>query len=122
MKILITVMSIVIISLSANAQSTTVANDPTLKQVLEVSCGQCNFGLTDQDGCDLAVKINDKAYWVTGTSIDKHGDAHAADGFCLAVRKAEVAGELVDGKFKVSYFKLLPTKKDKKGHEGHNHN
>jgi hypothetical protein len=31
--------------------------------------------------CDLAVRIDGKAYFVDGTSIDSHGDAHAADGF-----------------------------------------
>ncbi|MBL4593110.1 MAG: hypothetical protein JKX68_04745 [Flavobacteriales bacterium] len=109
-------------SFSATAQSTPVKNDTASVQIVEASCGQCNFGLTDQEGCDLAVKINGKAYWVTGTDIDKHGDSHSAGGFCLAVRKAEVIGEIVDGKFNVSYFKLLPLKSDKKGHEGHNHN
>jgi hypothetical protein len=75
--------------------------------VVDASCGQCKFGLTGND-CTLAVRIKGKAYFVDGTSIDDHGDAHAGNGFCNAVRKAEVKGEVVGDRFKVSYFKLLP--------------
>ena len=82
--------------------------DPTKKMmVVEASCGECNFQLKGK-GCDLAVRIDGKAYFVDGTSIDDHGDAHADDGFCEAIRKAEVQGEIVDNRFKASYFKLLP--------------
>jgi hypothetical protein len=84
---------------------------------VEVSCGQCNFKLKTQAGCDLAVRINGKAYFVDGTKIDDHGDAHASDGFCSAVRKARVQGVVVDGRFKASYFVLLPAEKVKQhGH------
>ncbi len=54
------------------------------------------------------VRIDGKSYFVEGTKIDEHGDAHADDGFCNAIKKAEVIGEVKDGKFVVSYFKLLP--------------
>ncbi|NRT13901.1 hypothetical protein HNP99_000226 [Flavobacterium sp. 28A] len=76
-------------------------------QIVEASCGECQFGLKGKS-CDLAVRIDGKAYFVDGTSIDEHGDAHGADGFCEAVRKAEVTGEIVNNRYKVSYFKLLP--------------
>gem|GEM_PF-5809930 len=49
-----------------------------------------------------------KAYFVTGTSIDKHGDAHAKDGFCNVVRKAKVTGDVVDNNFVATSFVLLP--------------
>ena len=75
--------------------------------VVEASCGECNFGLKGKS-CDLAVRINGKAYFIDGTSIDEHGDAHAKDGFCQAIRKAEVKGKIVKGRFKATYFKLLP--------------
>lgn len=81
------------------------------KQILEVSCGQCKFSMTEKKGCDLAVRIDGKSYFVDGTSIDEHGDAHASDGFCMAIRKAEVIGEIKDNKFVVTYFKLLPEEK-----------
>ena len=76
-------------------------------QILEVSCGTCQFGL-EGDDCALAVRMDGKAYFVDGTSIDDHGDAHAKDGFCQAVRKAKVKGKLVNNRFAISYFKLLP--------------
>jgi hypothetical protein len=81
--------------------------DSTKKiQIVEASCGECQFHLTGKS-CDLAVRINGKAYFVDGTSIDEHGDAHAKDGFCEAIRKAEVQGEIVNNRFKATYFKLI---------------
>ena len=81
--------------------------DPGKKvQLVETACGECQFKLAGK-GCDLAVRIDGKAYFVDGTDIDSHGDAHAEDGFCKAVRKAEVQGNLVNDRFKVTYFKLL---------------
>jgi Family of unknown function (DUF6370) len=74
--------------------------------LVDAACGECQFKLPGKS-CDLAVRIKGKAYFVDGTSIDEHGDAHAKDGFCNAVRKANVQGELVNGRFKVSYFKLV---------------
>ena len=78
------------------------------KQIVEVACGQCQLKIKQKKGCDLAVRIDGKSYFVEGTKIDDHGDAHANDGFCNAVRKAEVIGEVKGDKFVVSYFKLLP--------------
>jgi polyhydroxybutyrate depolymerase len=76
-------------------------------QIVEAACGQCRFGLQGKN-CDLAVRINGKSYFVDGTSIDSHGDAHAKDGFCEGIRKAEVQGEIKEGRFTVTYFKLIP--------------
>jgi hypothetical protein len=75
--------------------------------IVEASCGQCQLKLAGTD-CDLAVRIDGKAYFVDGTNIDSHGDAHAGDGFCNAIRKAKVQGEVVNGRFKATYFQLLP--------------
>ena len=87
--------------------------DPNKKvQIVETACGECQFKLSG-DGCDLAVRINGKAYFVDGTDIDSHGDAHAKDGFCNAVRKAEVQGEIENDRYKVTYFKLLTTPEKK---------
>ena len=76
-------------------------------QIVEASCGQCQLGMEGKS-CDLAVRVNGKSYFVEGTNIDAHGDAHAKDGFCASIRKAEVIGEIKDNKFVVTYFKLLP--------------
>lgn len=84
-------------------------------QIVEASCGQCQFGMTEKKGCDLAVRIDGKPYFVEGTSIDQHGDAHAQDGFCNAIRKAEVSGVIVNNQFKATSFTLIEEKKtDKK--------
>ena len=92
-----------VLSLSGKAQDKKEANKPF---IVEASCGQCNFGLKEP-GCSLAIKFENKAYFVDGSGIDDHGDAHAADGFCTAIRKAEVSGEIVDNRFKLISFKLL---------------
>ncbi len=78
-------------------------------QIVEAACGQCQFKMEGKS-CDLAVRIDGKSYFVEGTNIDSHGDAHAADGFCASIRKAEVIGEIKDNKFVVTHFKLLPLK------------
>src|SRR5687768_16837375 len=103
------VLATTLFSLSSFAQSTADTTKPdTAKELLEVeaACGQCRFALAGE-GCDLAVRINGKAYFVDGTHIDQHGDAHAKDGFCNAIRKAKVQGELVNNRFKATYFQLV---------------
>jgi hypothetical protein len=78
-------------------------------QIVEASCGQCQFKMEGKS-CDLAVRIDGKSYFVEGTNIDSHGDAHADDGFCASIRKAEVIGEIKNNNFVVTRFKLLPLK------------
>ena len=78
------------------------------KKIVELSCGQCQFGLKTQEGCDLAVRLDDKAYFVDGAHIDDYGDAHDENtGFCEAIRKAEITGELEGDRFKVTSVKML---------------
>ena len=71
----------------------------------EASCGQCMFDM-EGSGCDLAVKIGDDYYYTEGTAIDDHGDAHADDGFCKAIKKVTISGEVANGKINVSSFKI----------------
>lgn len=110
MKLLYILIACSFFHLTAGAQTKeTIANKPDSTkavQVVEAACGQCQFALPGHD-CDLAVRINGKAYYVDGTHIDSHGDAHAKDGFCNAIRKAEVQGQLVGDRFKTTYFKLV---------------
>ena len=80
--------------------------------VVEASCGECQFKMNGK-GCHLAIRMDGKSYFVDGSSIDEHGDAHADDGFCEKVRKAEVQGEVVNNRFQATYFKVLPVEKNK---------
>ena len=96
----------VIPELPANTESPK-GNNMSINQVVEAACGQCQFGITGKAGCDLAVRIDGKSYFVDGTSIHDHGDAHADDGFCEAIRQAEVKGEIIDGRFNAESFTLV---------------
>ncbi len=108
-SILICFLSIFLLQVSAQKRATKKIqiDSSKIEQIVEVSCGQCQFNITTQAGCDLAVKINGKTYFVDGTKIDEHGDAHADDGFCKAIRKATVKGKIVNDRFKATYFKLI---------------
>lgn len=76
----------------------------------EAACGECKLGLKGKS-CDLAVRINGKSYFVDGVNIDSLGDAHAKDGFCNAIRKAKVQGEIKDDRFFATYFQVMPASK-----------
>ncbi|OWP64387.1 hypothetical protein CDA63_04145 [Hymenobacter amundsenii] len=94
--------------MAQSAPKASVAPDKTKSlQVVEASCGQCQLGLPGKS-CDLAIRLNGHAYFLDGTNIDSHGDAHAKDGFCQKIRRAEVQGEVVDNRFVATYFRLLP--------------
>jgi hypothetical protein len=99
------------IGVNVSAQTIPKQTPDTSKKVdiAEFSCGECQFKMSGKS-CDLAVRINGKVYFVEGTTIDEHGDAHANDGFCNSIRKAEVQGEIVGNKYIVSYLRLLPVK------------
>ncbi len=94
------------------------AQEPTAKpvalknQIVEASCGTCNFGLKGT-ACELAVKIDGTSYFVDGTTIKDHGDSHAKDGFCNAIRKAKVSGSVVNGRFKSKSFVVQKAEKTK---------
>lgn len=114
MRSLYLVLAISLFSLSAVCQTSKAkkvvpdANKPI--QMVEVSCGKCKLGLAGKT-CDMAIRINGKAYYADGAHIDSFGDAHAQDGMCNAIRKAEVQGEIVNDRFKISWIKLLPEEK-----------
>ena len=80
--------------------------------VVDAGCGQCLLGLKgEKKGCDLAVRIDGKSYFVDGFKMDDLGDAHANDGMCNAIHQAKVTGEIANGRFVASSFKLLPVEK-----------
>ncbi|MEO6731860.1 MAG: DUF6370 family protein [Ferruginibacter sp.] len=105
--------------MAQNKTANTAQPDPHKKiQIVEAACGECKLGLAGKS-CDLAVRIKGKSYFVDGTEIDSHGDAHAKDGFCAAIRKAEVQGTIKNNRFQATYFKLLPDDKKDDIKEGH---
>lgn len=117
MKHLLTGIFCTLFILTTSGQSKTLAPskpDPDKKLLrVEAACGQCRLGLPGKS-CDLAVRINGNSYFVDGTNIDSHGDAHAKDGFCEAIRIAEVQGEVINNRFKATYFKLVSQSAEKK--------
>ncbi|KQO32900.1 glutaminyl-tRNA synthetase [Flavobacterium sp. Leaf82] len=94
------------VGIATQAQNKKTTEKP---QIVETACGECQFGLKGKS-CDLAVRIDGKAYFVDGTTIDDHGDAHAEDGFCNKIRKAEVTGKVENNRFKATSFTLLKEK------------
>ncbi|GIV32916.1 MAG: hypothetical protein KatS3mg031_0451 [Chitinophagales bacterium] len=95
-----------VLSAYAQAEKATTADKLTEKRIVEASCGSCNFGM--KGGCFLAVKIDGKSYPVDGFSLHDFGDPHVHNGMCNKVRKAEVSGEVVKGRFKAKHFVVLP--------------
>lgn len=102
----ITTALFLFLSITINAQDKKTTEKP---QIVEAACGECQFGMEGK-GCDLAVRIDGKSYFVDGTKIDEHGDAHAKDGFCNAIRKASVTGKIENNRYKVTTFTLVKEK------------
>ena len=66
----------------------------------EISCGQCQFEMDSENGCSLAVRFENQAYFVDGFRIDDFGDAHDEQtGFCEVIRTAEIRGLIENGRF-----------------------
>ena len=93
-----------------NGLSTPTVGDELVDQRVEASCGQCQFGMPGE-GCDLAIRWQDQVYWVDGSGLDDHGDAHAEDGLCNRVREAVVSGILKETRFTATNLELLDEKK-----------
>ena len=107
MKKLLLILLCVPLMFSSCFVKTSTQNKESNLQIVEASCGQCKFNLPGK-GCELAVRIEGKAYFVDGTKIDDHGDAHASGGFCTTIRKAYVEGDIIDNRFRVKSFNLIP--------------
>ena len=85
---------------------TSVPENKILEGKVEASCGMCNFGTKDND-CNLSIRVGQDVFLVKGSTIDDHGDSHADDGFCNAIRIADVKGKIKRGKFRSESFALL---------------
>lgn len=113
MKKLTFALIVGLFSVAVNAQTTPQKAETAkviTRKVVDIACGECQFKMKGKD-CELAVRIDGKSYFVDGKGIDDFGDAHGEHGFCNAVSKAEVSGELVNNRFKAKEIKLLPVKK-----------
>ena len=109
----IPVVGLIFLSACASGPATSRAAAKVEKpMVVEAGCGQCLLGLKgEKKGCDLAVRIDGKSYFVDGFKMSDFGDAHADDGMCNATHQAKVTGEIVNGRFVASSLKLLPVEK-----------
>lgn len=116
MKHLIFALLLTSFSFIANAQTTpqqkTTQQSTALKdKVVEIACGECKFKMEGK-GCDLAIRVDGKSYFVDGKSVDDFGDAHdEKHGFCNVISKATVTGEIVNNRFKAKTIILLAEKK-----------
>jgi hypothetical protein len=99
------------VSNNDTAAPATTGGTEIVDQIVEVSCGECQFGM-EGSGCDVAVRIHGKSYYVDGSSIDDHGDAHGEDGLCNCVRQAKVSGEIRSGRFVATSLEVLPVDKE----------
>ena len=113
MKKLSLLILLVSFALGTRAQDKQIKTNKVDKKQVEIACGECMFKMSGK-GCDLAVRIDGTPYFVDGRKIDDFGDAHADDGFCNAIRKATVTGEIIDGRFKEKSIQLAETKKTEK--------
>lgn len=104
-KILLVLLFIPIVSFGQEIFRNNLKFNPKINLIkAEAACGICMFNMEGKE-CELAVRINDSKYYVVGTGIDDHGDAHSEKGFCHAIRKATVQGKVIDNKFHITYFK-----------------
>lgn len=111
MKKLLTICFVLFFGLAGKAATNySLKNLSDSTQIVKTACGECIYG-KQGTGCQLAVRIKGKVYFVEGTTIDDHGDAHAKDGFCNMQRKAKVTGQIVGDKFVATSFELIKKNK-----------
>jgi hypothetical protein len=110
---LLTVLSLFSGAVFAQNDQQLPVNHETKAFLAEAACGQCQFKLKGS-GCNLAVRINGKAWFVDGAHIDSFGDAHAETGFCNTISKVMVKGKLVNDRFQANHIALYNPKKKKR--------
>ena len=117
MKQVIAILTLCVFGISGVGQKTLQdLSTPDLRKTItqaKAACGSCMFGMAGKS-CELAVRIKNKSYYVDSVHIDTFGSSHAADGFCNAVRKAEIQGEVVNNRFQLTYMKLESSDKKNK--------
>lgn len=110
-KIVLVLLINILFSTILQAQEYNTIDPKKKTEKAEVSCGECKFKMKGK-GCHLAVRIKGKAYWVDGAHIESFGDAHDKKmGFCNAIRKAEIQGDLKGERYVLSYLKFTDVKR-----------
>lgn len=93
-KMLLSLITLLLFT-ATNAQDSTskklVLNPKNPVYEVAATCGTCMFKMEGK-GCHLAIKFKGKDYFVDGTNLDDHGDAHDAEGFCNAIKKLKYRG------------------------------
>ena len=72
------------------------------EQLAEIGCALCQMGL-DCESCQLAVKIEDKTYFVEGFEMD----AEAEHELCSVIKKAKVKGQVAENRFKAENIEFI---------------
>jgi len=105
-KLILLLLFIPLVSFGQEIYKNKLKFNPEINLIIaEAACGICMLNMEGNE-CELAVKIKDSKYYLVGTGIDDHGDAHSEKGFCNAIRKADIQGKVIDNKFHITYFKL----------------
>ncbi len=71
-------------------------------QTVETGCGSCIYKMEGVEGCQTAVKIEGKAYLVTGVETDAHDL-----GLCKEAKQATVSGKVEGDKFVATAYELV---------------
>ena len=98
-------------SAKSNSLVTIVPEGGQIEGLVISSCGKCNLGYKKKRGCSLTVQIGDTVYQVEGVKFHDHGNPHAGEGFCNAVRIAYVSGKVEKNVFHADTFTLIESPK-----------
>ena len=71
-------------------------------QTVEAGCGMCTYHIDGVQGCELAVKVADQPYLVTGSDFDA-----MANGLCKGPKQVEIVGAVEGDKFAATSVKLI---------------
>ncbi len=97
---------ITLISLVLFYSCATTRQDKSIDGIYDISCGICQFDMTG-DECALAIRVNEKNYYIENGDVNVFGDMDAADGVCNEVKKAYARGEIKFGVVFIDSISLI---------------
>ena len=71
-------------------------------QKVELGCAKCIYDLEGAEGCETAVKIDDKVLMLSGFEVDAH-----KVGLCKSAKAAEAAGAIEGDNFVATAVRLM---------------